>query len=607
MISVPSQQFKKCLYQILKDDYELLEYYKTNFTNQRRIKTKISEEILNGYILVNYFKKPKFFKIINISFEMTPKNSTIKIPDKLPNLYKSKILEKVLKENYKVNLTDINQPILFCEKISFVKPNQILSKKKKQENNNKQLYLIVPETAYLMTNEEIEMEEKKMEENKINDIHNTLLNEEKDFKFFDKNNNKLFLNNNQKENLLNHYGNLLDFKFNDKNKFPEIIEIDKIYKFHEENVIQTFNTNLKKNKWIFFYPIIIKTKAKLILNNIFQIAKKENFNIEPPEELISGILGEETKSNDNDMLETLENYLKINSNQIYKYSIIIIIIPEKSDIYDKLKKLTLENGLISQMISLQKPKIFNEKYFKSIFYQIIKKSGNELYKINFNEIPEDTMICGIYINLNNNKLYITTMNSINKSYNQFYLNYNINNGEFKNIENYIKELIEYLINDYFSRNDRKLKNNIIYVSSLLNKINNNSQMNLNEMEKKLNILIGFILNEIKYQFENVNNIKICLISPIYIDCYKEILINDVFNIIKGKNRKKNYFIYYNSIKEINKENLEKITYKLSLYFWNDVNFLQPNCLYYAITATKLLQKLDIKDVKDRLKSQSFYI
>ena len=50
MISVPSQQFKKCLYQILKDDYELLEYYKTNFTNQRRIKTKISEEILNGYI-----------------------------------------------------------------------------------------------------------------------------------------------------------------------------------------------------------------------------------------------------------------------------------------------------------------------------------------------------------------------------------------------------------------------------------------------------------------------------------------------------------------------------------------------------------------------------
>jgi hypothetical protein len=132
-------------------------------------------------------------------------------------------------------------------------------------------------------------------------------------------------------------------------------------------------------------------------------------------------------------------------------------------------------------------------------------------------------------------------------------------------------------------------------------------MNLNEMEKKLNILIGFILNEIKYQFENVNNIKICLISPIYIDCYKEILINDVFNIIKGKNRKKNYFIYYNSIKEINKENLEKITYKLSLYFWNDVNFLQPNCLYYAITATKLLQKLDIKDVKDRLKSQSFYI
>lgn len=607
MISVPSQQFKKCLYQILKDDYELLEYYKTNFTNQRRIKTKISEEILNGYILVNYFKKPKFFKIINISFEMTPKNSTIKIPDKLPNLYKSKILEKVLKENYKVNLTDINQPILFCEKISFYKPNQILPKKKKQENNNKQLYLIVPETAYLMTNEEIEKEEKKMEENKINDIHNTLLNEEKDYKFFDKNNNKLFLNNNQKENLLNHYGNLLDFKFNDKNKFPEIIEIDKIYKFHEENVIQTFNTNLKKNKWIFFYPIIIKTKAKLILNNIFQIAKKENFNIEPPEELISGILGEETKSNDNDMLETLENYLKINSNQIYKYSIIIIIIPEKSDIYDKLKKLTLENGLISQMISLQKPKIFNEKYFKSIFYQIIKKSGNELYKINFNEIPEDTMICGIYINLNNNKLYITTMNSINKSYNQFYLNYNINNGELKNIENYIKELIEYLINDYFSRNDRKLKNNIIYVSSLLNKTNNNSQNNLNEMEKKLNILIGFILNEIKYQFENVNNIKICLISPIYIDCYKEILINDIFNITKGKNRKKNYFIYYNSIKEINKEILEKITYKLSLYFWIDVNFLQPNCLYYAITATKLLQKLDIKDVKDRLKSQSFYI
>ena len=606
MISVPSQQFKKCLYQILKDDFELLEYYKTNFTNQRRIKTKISEEILNGYILVNYFKKPKFFKIINISFEMTPKNSTIKIPDKLPNLYKSKILEKVLKENYKVNLTDINQPILFCEKISFVKPNQILSKKKKQENNNKQLYLIVPETAYLMTNEEIEKEEKKFEENKINDIHNTLINEEKDFKFFDKNHNKFLINNNQKENLLNHYGKLLDFKFNDKNKFPEVVEVDKIYKFHGENVIQTFNTNLKKNKWIFFYPIIIKTKAKLILNNIFQIAKKENFNIEPPEELISGTLGEETKSNDNDMLETLENYLKNNNNQIYKFSIIIIIIPEKSDIYDKLKTLTLENGLISQMISLQKPKIFNEKYFKSIFYQIIKKSGNELYKINFNEIPEDTMICGIYINLNNNKLYITTMNSINKSYNQFYLNYNINNGDFKNIENYIKDLIEYLINDYFSRNDKKLKNNIIYVSSLNNKINN-SQMNLNEMEKKLNVLIGFILNEIKFQFENVNNIKVCLVSPIYIDCYKEILVNDFFNIIKGKNRNKFYFIYYNSIKEINKEILEKITYKLSLYFWNDVNFLQPNCLYYAITATKLLQKLDIKDVKDRLKSQSFYI
>lgn len=606
MISVPSQQLKKCLYQILKDDFELLEYYKTNFTNQRRIKTKIIEEILNGYILVNYFKKPKFFKIINISFEMTPKNSTIKIPDKLPNLYKSKILEKVLKENYKVNLTDINQPILFCEKISFVKPNQILSKKKKQENNNKQLYLIVPETAYLMTNEEIEKEEKKFEENKINDIHNTLINEEKDFKFFDKNHNKFLINNNQKENLLNHYGKLLDFKFNEKNKFPDVIEIDKIYKFHGENVIQTFNTNLKKNNWIFFYPIIIKTKAKLILNNIFQMAKKENFNIEPPEELISGTLGEETKSNDNDMLETLENYLKINNSQIYKYSIIIIIIPEKSDIYDKLKTLTLENGLISQMISLQKPKIFNEKYFKSIFYQIIKKSGNELYKINFNEIPEDTMICGIYINLNNNKLYLTTMNSINKSYNQFYLNYNINNGDFKNIENYIKELIEYLIKDYFSRNDKKLKNNIIYVSSLNNKTNN-SQMNLNEMEKKLNVLIGFILNEIKYQFEIVNNIKICLVSPIYIDCYKEILIKDFFNINKGKNRKKNYYIYYNSIKEINKEILEKITYKLSLYFWNDVNFLQPNCLYYAITATKLLQKLDIKDVKDRLKSQSFYI
>ena len=579
------------------------------FSNKKKssLRKEISNYLINKYIFTSYSKLIQVYQIIGLSFDKNPNNTVLTFSNGKEK--KSILIKSFFKEEYDIIIKDDTQPLLFCKKIKH-RVSKSGSNRRRKRNGpliNEETFLIPLELSYIINIEKLAEKINKIKNEKdliedIKEINNDELinntNDENDDLYYNEDdlfNNSFF---DEKTNLLEYLGKKIEIK-NNENKL-NIIDHGN-YSLIRNNLIQT---NLCKDKWIIFYPIIYRNDAHTFIKNIISYSKKIRLNIEEPYELISGEYGKETKSINDDMIETFKNFFKENSP--LKYSIIVILYDDNCSFYEKLKEITInEIGIISQFISVKKSNYNQQSYYNSIIRQILMKVNTPIFKIDFNYFCQknsNLMICGLNIINKGNKFIISLLSSFDNDYINYYFNYIEIDFNITQIGNELKSLFQKAF-DYFNKyNDENIQNLVIYASSSdLSKYTKNQNSS-----NDLDLVFEICLNYLPKIFNG--EIKFSLISP-QIFHYENESNNNIsnFTIIKFNNKFMIYFIYQNDL-NFSIDDLYNLTFTLTFYYWTgDINMLLPNCLHNSIIVGKLLQKISMEKIPKQMKSKPFYI
>ena len=581
---------------------------KFNYFNIKKnsvLKKEISNYLIGKYIFTSYSKLIQVYQIIGLSFDKNPVNTFLTFT-KNKNEKVSFSIKKYFEDEYNIIIKDDTQPLLLCKKIKHrVSKSSGRRKKRNGPLINEENFLIPLELSYIINIEKLAEKVNKINnEEYVNEEDKEINNDESIITYNEENydlnfNEDDLLNNSdfdERRNLLNYLGKKIEIK-NNQNKLT-IIEHGN-YGLIRNNLIQT---NLCKEKWIVFYPIIYKNYGESFIKDIILYSKKLGINIEEPYELISGELGKETKSISNDMIETFRNFFKNNSP--LKYSIIVILYDDNCSFYEQLKEISInEIGIISQFISVKKSHYKHQCYYNSIIRQILMKVNTPIYKIDFNYFCQkisNLMICGLNIMNKGNKFIISLLSSFDNDFINYYFNYIEIDFNITQIGNELKSLFQKSFDYFNNNNDENIKNLVIFASfSDLNKSLKNQNYS-----NDLNLVFEICINYLPKIFNG--EIKFSLISPQILNYEYESNISN-FAIIKYNNNFMIYFIYQNDL-NFTIDDLSHLTFTLTFYYWTgDINMLLPNCLYYAMISGKLLQKISMEKIPKQMKSKPFYI
>ena len=583
---------------------------KFNYFSKKKnsvLKKEISNYLIGKYIFTSYSKIIQVYQIIGLSFDKNPVNTVLTF-NKEGNEKVSFSIKKYFEGEHNIIIKDDTQPLLLCKKINHRVNSSSSNNRRKKRNGpliNEETFLIPLELSYIIHIEKLAEKINKIrndeylneEEKEINNDKLINNNDEENYELYynddDLLNNSIF---EERRNLLEYLGKKIEIK-NNQNKISIIDHGN--YALIRNNLIQT---NLCKEKWIVFYPMVYRNYGKLFIKDIISYSKILGINIEEPYELISGELGKETKSISNDMIETFRNFFQKNSP--LKYSIIVILCDDNCSFYEQLKEISInEIGIISQFISVKKSHYKHQCYYNSIIRQILMKVNTPLFKIDFSYFCQkntNLMICGLNIINKGKKFIISLLSSFDNDFINYYFNYIEIDFNITQIGNELKSLFKKAF-DYFNNyNDENIKNLLIYASfSDLNKSSKNQNYS-----NDLDLVFEICLNYLPKIFNG--EIKFALISPQIFNYEYESNISH-FTIIKYNNKFMIYFVYRNDL-NFSIDDLSNLTFALTFYYWTgDINMLLPNCLHNSMIVGKLLQKISMEKIPKQMKSKPFYI
>ena len=561
-----------------------------------KLKKTISDYLKEKYIFTSYSKIPKIYKILEISFDKNPNNTDLYLT--IQNEKKSISIKKFYEEKYNIILKNLNQPLLSCKKIKHrINKSNGRKKERKGELINEVMYYIPLELSYIVNidklsdkiNQIIEEKELKKDKDEINK------NEDENSELYDYDiNDDYYIE--EKINFHHYFGKVIDIK-NENNNLIIINKEDISLK--KNNLIQT---NLNKEKWIVFYPIIHKNLGKAFIKKIILYSKRLGINVENPIELTCGEMGKETNSHSEDMINTIINFFQ--KNPPFKYSIIAILYDENNEIYEKLKELFInEVGIISQFICIKKNNMNEQGYYNSIIIQMLMKIGMPIFRIDFtyfNQKNSNLMISGLNITNKGKQFIITLLSTYNNYFADFYFDYVETDFNIPKIGEEIQLLFQNALNNYNKNNHEDVENIIIYASTSNLYNSDKCKYNSNDLDLTLEICLNYLPKIFN------DNIKFCLISPNSVN-FQNTEKNSLFVLSKFNDKFMNYLIYQNDL-NYSIEDLYYLTFKLTFYNWNNnLNLLFPNCLYYSFIVGKLLQKISMKKIKNWMKLKPFYI
>lgn len=592
-----SFSFKQNIYDLLTN------VHKCNFTEiqTQNKREEISNILINKFIITT-FQPPKMYKIHSISFDKNPMNTTVKYQNK--NYY----LHKFYEEFYSYTIKYKNQPILIC--ISFnIHPKTFDIIIKDQNKINLEKIILLPcEVAYLF---DIDNYIYNLKQTKTISHSKTTLdsdNKEHDNIINDTTNNNNIRNEDslyvyQNEFNLNDFiGKYIDIKTNSNNG---VTDIAISFKEDENGDYVTFNTNqqhqyqsnLLENKWCIFYPNNCKYKTKGIIHNILSTAKHFNINIEKPNEIMY--------TNNNTLFTCLDDYFNNISPLICSFAIIILDSKTKGK-YEEIKRKCLEDiGITTQLLLVDKSTNININYYNSILFQILIKTGCELFRMDFNNElycninTTYVSVCGIYYSLqtNQNSILIVLVSSFNIYLNKYRINSILTSNNIESIKQAITYLFEDCINNYLLIRSNHPQQLFIYI--------NNDRIDLS-------LTFSILLTEIKSLFNDHYNNKIhySIISPnVNNDTLNGEQHITTFSFNKYKNKVTVFFIYENNT-PLTKEQIASLTLKLTYYYWNSCHTIDiPACLKYAEVALKCIlhNNLSFTNIKQRLLNEPFYL
>lgn len=542
----------------------------------------ISNFIVNKYIITEYYP-PTVFKVVSISFDRNPMNTTIK---KNGVNY---LLNKYFDKFHNVQLKYKNQPILICDQLNYIK-----TVKEDKENHpfiqkkKKDIFFLPCECCHLIKEDNyLELLQNNNTPKNINaKLDKTDIEEEEEDDIISY----------QDVNIFNYVGKVVEIE-QDKNSLiyiNQILDDEENWLSFNQNKQKQYQSKLLNNKWILLFPSDYKSKAKTLEQNLINTGKRFGVNVESPKELKYNITKD---NNNNNVLQAMKEFFKSNSPILFTM-ILILLDPQSKNEYEKLKQYCLEEaGIISQFILVEKMTSLNINFFNSILLQMISKSGSELFRIDFSHAISNEFffsICGLYYLLNNNGTLTLCLIS---SYNEYFNNYHLNSITVKNEINQIQKGLEFLFEDAMNN---------------FNIIRNNNPLNFlvylnNEKQGGENFLtFSIIILHLRLILSPGRGIKgYCIISPFW-NKDKGLYF---FQINKPKSKSIIYFIYANNTK-IETAQLKDITLKLSYYYWNNYNVIPfPSCLKYAEIGLKMMKKfnININNVKQRLLNEPFYL
>ena len=464
----------------------ILDYLKARNYTDKYNQSKIKKD-LEGRLF--YFQKKKY-RIDEILFDRNPEKQMINTNGK-----SFKITELYL-QRYKLEIHDINQPLILTKKKGpqekilntyyvpeFCTFSGLDEMQQKDNIFMKELSTITkisPETRIIQTNKFLKllMDEHKKGEGQLSS----------------KEKSELFgiIVQPPKESF---YGYLMQEPKLLAGKNQEISTKDRKFPLYQKEDMK---------HWLCFYEKINYDFADTLYKCLEKASKAFNLYIAEPEWVEMN-----DKSTAKNWIEMVEYYQNPENEENNKYSFVIFLIGNNNRLYEKLKIHSLcSNGYVSQVVktSSLKSKGMMSTCSK-ILIQINAKLGGISYKTVIEDYIQerDIMVVGVDSSHFNKNTAVAMVSTIDNSFADFYNKEKIFEIEKNEMLQFcVSSFLEEAITQYYSKNQKKPKNIIIYrqgVSDNYINILNDEVTQIEQFCKKNGILFYYILVNTRTTFK----------------------------------------------------------------------------------------------------------
>ena len=215
------------------------------------------------------------------------------------------------------------------------------------------------------------------------------------------------------------------------------------------------------------------------------------------------------RSTPQNWIDTVEDYFNSENEENYKYAFVIFLIGNNNKLYDKLKTHSLcKNGYVSQVVKTNSLKSKGMMSTCSkILTQINAKLGGISYKTVIDDVIKgrDLMVVGVDSSHFNKYTAVAMVSTIDNSFSDFYNKEKIIEIEKNEMLQFcVSSFLEEAISQYYSINNKKPKNIIIYrqgVSDNMLNILNDEVIQIEQLCKNNNIFFYYILVNTRTTFK----------------------------------------------------------------------------------------------------------
>jgi aubergine-like protein len=215
------------------------------------------------------------------------------------------------------------------------------------------------------------------------------------------------------------------------------------------------------------------------------------------------------RSTPQNWIDTVEDYFNSENEENYKYAFVIFLIGNNNKLYDKLKTHSLcKNGYVSQVV---KTNSLKSKGMMSTCSKILTQINAKLGGISYKTVIEDyiqerdIMVVGVDSSHFNKNTAVAMVSTIDNSFADFYNKEKIFEIEKNEMLQFcVSSFLEEAITQYYSKNQKKPKNIIIYrqgVSDNYINILNDEVTQIEQFCKKNGILFYYILVNTRTTFK----------------------------------------------------------------------------------------------------------
>ena len=626
---------------------EIRNKYKEKNINEQN--EKVNEYFYSHKTVLTSYGSFKTYKIKEVNFERTPENTTISFRENKNEVIRTITIINYYHNQYNINIKDKDQPLLVAEHNN---PQRRASDKKNntQTENDYILYLL-PELVYITGSEDDEMENNRKNRGR-NIINKTKMDPSKKMAAIDRINDLI---NSTKHKIIKKKNQTIELK-SPKNLIAEwginigtnltfqgrILPQPEIY-FKNENKVDPRNGLFRPDKPYYSKKLTIdniffvydknekNTDHRNLFNNIMLKFRAKGFefdrNFHPNK--VNGY-GLQNTLNWNDIYDSLRKIVLKDKESFG----IIFCSKQLEKFYDRLKNYFLHQLKIPTQHVLTN-NIKDQKRGNSIQFNLVDqiniKRGGYNYYINFRKegiikTGEVFLIIGLDSKTENKKITYSLTSTNNSKLCTFLVQEDTCNDKKYEKNNIIKKLFENAINELIKRSPKSPDYIIIYRQGgneiynkrlTLEEINNFTEIVKNFREKKQ--------NDIKYNFRNTKLYYICCnlksdlkffeteenkISKAYYNPKSGLIVDDNVTsnnkyefylqpqfVNQGTATPCHYQVMYyekgqNEENDLKIENLEKLSFYLSFYYWTWSGAIRmPSLLKMSSTALSFYKKV----------------